>query len=291
MVDWEIGEEADDQSTNLPIYQFTSIPIYRIISIFWGTFNVAALSIARYAREVWKPRLHCSTLLSRYNLPTYQSTRKDMEPMTDILKQMAEKLYDGDDEAVAELTQKALDEGLAPAEILKGGLIAGMDVVGVDFRDGDLFVPEVLIAARAMHAGMNVLRPLLAESDVPSAGKVIMGTAEGDLHDIGKNLVGMMLEGGGFEITDLGTNVSPAKFIEAVQAEQAHLIGISALLTTTMPAMKRTIDALVEAGLRENVKVMIGGAPVTRAYADEIGADGYASDAASAVELARSLVG
>ncbi len=211
--------------------------------------------------------------------------------MTDILKQMAEKLYDGDDEAVAELTQKALDEGLAPAEILKGGLIAGMDVVGVDFRDGDLFVPEVLIAARAMHAGMNVLRPLLAESDVPSAGKVIMGTAEGDLHDIGKNLVGMMLEGGGFEITDLGTNVSPAKFIEAVQAEQAHLIGISALLTTTMPAMKRTIDALVEAGLRENVKVMIGGAPVTRAYADEIGADGYASDAASAVELARSLVG
>jgi len=148
LVDWEIGEEADDQSTNLPIYQFTSIPIYRIISIFWGTFNVAALSIARYAREVWKPRLHCPT------------TRKDMEPMTDILKQMAEKLYDGDDEAVdilkqmaeklydgddeavAELTQKALDEGLAPAEILKGGLIAGMDVVGVDFRDGTSHRPS-----------------------------------------------------------------------------------------------------------------------------------------------------
>lgn len=211
--------------------------------------------------------------------------------MTDILKQMMEKLYDGDDEAVAALAQKALDEGLAPAEVLKGGLLAGMDVVGVDFRDGDLFVPEVLIAARAMHAGMDVLRPLLAEADVPSAGKVIMGTAEGDLHDIGKNLVGMMLEGGGFEITDLGTDVSPDEFIEAIQAEQAHLIGISALLTTTMPAMKRTIDALVEAGLRENVKVMIGGAPVTRAYADEIGADGYAPDAASAVELARALVG
>jgi 5-methyltetrahydrofolate--homocysteine methyltransferase len=204
---------------------------------------------------------------------------------------MAEKLYDGDDDAVAELTQKALDEGLAPAEVLKGGLLAGMDQVGVDFRDGDLFVPEVLIAARAMHAGMDVLRPLLAEADVPSAGKVIMGTAEGDLHDIGKNLVGMMLEGGGFEIIDLGTDVSPNKFIEAVQAEQAHLIGMSALLTTTMPAMKRTIDALVEAGLRENVKVMIGGAPVTRAFADEIGADGYAPDAASAVELARALVG
>ncbi|MBL7065280.1 MAG: corrinoid protein [Anaerolineae bacterium] len=211
--------------------------------------------------------------------------------MTDILKQITEKLYDGDNEAVAELTQKALDEGLAPAEVLNGGLLAGMDQVGVDFRDGELFVPEVLIAARAMHAGMDVLRPLLAESDVPSAGKVIMGTAEGDLHDIGKNLVAMMLEGGGFEIADLGTDVSPNKFIEAVKVEQAHLIGMSALLTTTMPSMKRTIDALVEAGLREQVKVMIGGAPVTQAFADEIGADGYAPDAASAVELARSLAG
>ncbi len=211
--------------------------------------------------------------------------------MTDILKQMMEKLYDGDDEAVAELTQKALAEGLTPEEVLKGGLLAGMDQVGVDFRDGELFVPEVLIAARAMHAGMDILRPLLAEGDVPLAGKVIMGTAEGDLHDIGKNLVGMMLEGGGFEIVDLGTDISPDKFIEAVKTEQPQLIGLSALLTTTMPAMKRTIDALVEAGLREKVKVMVGGAPVTRAFADEIGADGYAPDAASAVELARSLVG
>jgi len=211
--------------------------------------------------------------------------------MTDTLKQIAERLYDGDDNAVAELTQKALDEGLPPAEVLKGGLLAGMDQVGVDFRDGELFVPEVLIAARAMHAGMNVLRPLLAEGDVPLAGKVVMGTAEGDLHDIGKNLVGMMLEGGGFEIVDLGTNVPPDKFIKAVKTEQPQLIGLSALLTTTMPAMKRTIDALVEAGLREQVKVIVGGAPVTRAFADEIGADGYAPDAASAVELARALVG
>jgi len=211
--------------------------------------------------------------------------------MTDILKQITEKLYDGDDDAVAELTQKALDEGLTPGQVLKGGLLAGMDRVGVDFRDGELFVPEVLIAARAMHAGMNVLRPLLAEGDVPLAGKVVMGTAEGDLHDIGKNLVGMMLEGGGFEIVDLGADISPDKFIEAVKMEQPQLIGLSALLTTTMPAMKRTIDALVEAGLREQVKVMVGGAPVTRAFADEIGADGYAPDAASAVELARSLVG
>ncbi len=211
--------------------------------------------------------------------------------MTDTLKQITEKLYDGDDDAVAELTQKALDEGLTPEQVLKGGLLAGMDQVGVDFRDGELFVPEVLVAARAMHAGMDVLRPLLAEGDVPLAGKVVVGTVEGDLHDIGKNLVAMMLEGGGFEIVDLGADISPDKFIEAVKMEQPQLIGLSALLTTTMPAMKRTIDALVEAGLREQVKVMVGGAPVTRAFADEIGADGYAPDAASAVELARSLVG
>ena len=211
--------------------------------------------------------------------------------MADILQEIASNLYDGENDAVAKLTQKALDEGLTPAEVLKGGLLAGMDQVGVDFRDGELFVPEVLIAARAMRAGMNILRPLLAEGDVPLAGKVIMGTAEGDLHDIGKNLVGMMLEGGGFEIVDLGTDISPDKFIEAVKTEQPQLIGLSALLTTTMPAMKRTINALVEAGLREKVKVMVGGAPVTRAFADEIGADGYAPDAASAVELARSLVG
>jgi len=211
--------------------------------------------------------------------------------MTDTLKQITEKLYDGDDGAVAELTQKALAEGLMPAEVLRGGLLAGMNQVGVDFRDGELFVPEVLIAARAMHAGMDILRPLLAEGDVPLAGKVVMGTVEGDLHDIGKNLVVMMLEGGGFEIVDLGTDIPPDKFIEAVKTEQPALIGMSALLTTTMPAMKHTINALVEAGLREKVKVMVGGAPVTRAFADEIGADGYAPDAASAVELARSLVG
>jgi len=211
--------------------------------------------------------------------------------MNDVLKQIAEKLYDGEDEAVAELTQKALDEGLTPVEVLNDGLTVGMDRVGVDFRDGELFVPEVLIAARAMHAGMNVLRPLLTEGDVPSAGKVVMGTVEGDLHDIGKNLVAMMLEGGGFEIVDLGTDAPPDKFIEAIKTERPNVIGMSALLTTTMPAMKRTIDALVEAGLRDKVKVMVGGAPVTQAWADEIGADGYAPDAASAVELARSLLG
>ena len=211
--------------------------------------------------------------------------------MTAILKQIAEKLYDGDNDAVAELTQKALDEGLTPEEVLKGGLLVGMDRVGVDFRNDELFVPEVLVAARAMHAGMDILRPLLTQADVASAGKIVMGTVEGDLHDIGKNLVGMMLEGGGFEIADLGINIPPDKFVEAVKTEQPDIVGMSALLTTTMPAMKDTIDALVEAGLRGKVKVMIGGAPITQAFADQIGADGYAPDAASAIELARSLLG
>ncbi|MBN1815107.1 MAG: corrinoid protein [Anaerolineae bacterium] len=210
--------------------------------------------------------------------------------MSDTLSQIAEKLYDGKNTEVAELTQKALDEGLTAAEVLNGGLVVGMDRVGVDFKNGDLFVPEVLIAARAMHAGMDILRPLLAESDVPSAGKVIVGTVAGDLHDIGKNLVVMMLEGGGFEVVDVGIDAAPQKFVEAVKTEQPDLMGMSALLTTTMPSMQKTIDALVEAGVRDSVKVMIGGAPVTQGYADEIGADGYAPDAASAVDLARSLM-
>ncbi len=209
--------------------------------------------------------------------------------MSDTLSQIAEKLYDGRNTEVAELTRQALDEGLTAAEIL-GELVAGMDRVGLDFKNGDLFVPEVLIAARAMHAGMDILRPLLAESDVPSAGKVIIGTVAGDLHDIGKNLVVTMLEGGGFDVVDLGIDAAPQKFVEVVKAEQPDLVGMSALLTTTIPAMEKAIDALVEAGVRDRVKVMIGGAPVTQTYADEIGADSYAPDAASAVDLARSLM-
>jgi 5-methyltetrahydrofolate--homocysteine methyltransferase len=209
--------------------------------------------------------------------------------MSDTLSQITEKLYDGRNTEVAELTRQALDKGLTAAEIL-GGLVAGMDRVGLDFKNGDLFVPEVLIAARAMHAGMDILRPLLAESDVPSAGKVIIGTVAGDLHDIGKNLVVMMLEGGGFDVIDLGIDAAPQKFVEVVKTEQPDLVGMSALLTTTMPAMEKAIDALVEAGVRDRVKVMIGGAPVTQTYADEIGADGYAPDAASAVDLARTLM-
>jgi 5-methyltetrahydrofolate--homocysteine methyltransferase len=209
--------------------------------------------------------------------------------MADILQKIASNLYDGEDEAVAELVQKALDQGLAPNEILQGGLIAGMDEVGRDFKAGDLFVPEVLIAARAMHAGMGVLRPLLAESDAVSAGKLIIGTVKGDLHDIGKNLVKMMLEGAGFETVDLGTDVEPQAFVNAVREHKPSLMGMSALLTTTMVQMKATVDALTEAGLRDSVKIMVGGAPVTDAYAKEIGADAYAPDAASAVDTARAL--
>jgi 5-methyltetrahydrofolate--homocysteine methyltransferase len=211
--------------------------------------------------------------------------------MSDILQKIASNLYSGEDEAVAELVQNALDQGLAPTAILHGGLIAGMDEVGRDFKAGELFVPEVLIAARAMHAGMAVLRPLLAESEAPSAGKLVIGTVKGDLHDIGKNLVRMMLEGAGFDTIDLGTDVEPQAFVNAVRQHRPRLVGMSALLTTTMVQMKSTVEALEEAGLRDSVKVMIGGAPVTDAFAKEVGADAYAPDAASAVDVARSLVG
>jgi 5-methyltetrahydrofolate--homocysteine methyltransferase len=207
-----------------------------------------------------------------------------------LLEQIASNLYNGEDKVVAKLVQQALDQEMSPADILDGGLIAGMDEVGKDFKAGDLFVPEVLIAARAMHAGMNILRPLLAESDVPSAGKYVVGTVQGDLHDIGKNLVKMMLEGAGFETVDLGTDVKPDDFVAAVQEHQPQLLGMSALLTTTMPGMKATIEALQEAGLRDTVKIMVGGAPVTAAFAEQIGADAYAPDAASAVDVARDLV-
>ncbi|MBC8447766.1 MAG: corrinoid protein [Chloroflexi bacterium] len=210
--------------------------------------------------------------------------------MSEILGKIATNLYNGDDGSVAGLVQQALDQGLSPSEVLKGGLIAGMDEVGKDFKAGDLFVPEVLIAARAMHAGMRILRPLLAEDDVPSAGKYLIGTVKGDLHDIGKNLVKMMLEGAGFETIDVGTDVKPETFVAAVREHQPQLLGLSALLTTTMLGMKATIEALQEAGLRDTVKIMVGGAPVTAAFAEQIGADAYAPDAASAVDTARELV-
>jgi len=210
--------------------------------------------------------------------------------MSEILGKIATNLYNGDDGSVAGLVQQALNQGLSPSEVLKGGLIAGMDEVGKDFKAGDLFVPEVLIAARAMHAGMGILRPLLAEGDVPSAGKYVIGTVKGDLHDSGKNLVKTMLEGAGVETVDVGTDVKPETFVAAVREHQPQLLGLSALLTTTMPGMKATIEALQEAGLRDTVKIMVGGAPVTAAFAEKIGADAYAPDAASAVDTARELV-
>ncbi len=205
--------------------------------------------------------------------------------MADILQKIAAKLYEGEDEEVAELVQQALDAGKTPKEILQDGLIAGMDQVGKDFKAGDLFVPEVLIAARAMHAGMNVLRPLLTASDSPTVGKYVIGTVKGDLHDIGKNLVKMMLEGAGFETVDLGTDVAPEAFVQAVREHKPRIVG----MTTTMVNMKTTIDALQEAGLRDSVKIMVGGAPVTAAFAQQIGADAYAPDAATAVDVARKL--
>ncbi|MDY6877237.1 MAG: corrinoid protein [Chloroflexota bacterium] len=211
--------------------------------------------------------------------------------MNDIQQNIASRLYDGDAETVAELVQQALDQGMLPQDILSGGLIAGMDEVGRDFKANELYVPEVLIAARAMHAGMRVLRPLLAESNVPSAGKYLIGTVQGDLHDIGKNLVKMMLEGAGFETIDLGTDLPAEDFVAAVREHQPNLLGMSALLTTTMPQMKTTIEALEEAGLRDSVKIMVGGAPVTNTFAKQIGADAYAPDAATAVDIARRLMG
>jgi 5-methyltetrahydrofolate--homocysteine methyltransferase len=211
--------------------------------------------------------------------------------MADILQEIASHLYDGEDKEVAALVQQTLDQGLEPHEILHGGLIAGMDEVGKDFKADVLYMPEVLVAARAMQAGMDVLRPLLAESDVTGAGKYLIGTVEGDLHDIGKNLVRMMLEGAGFQTVDLGKDVKPEAFVAAVREHQPSILGLSALLTTTMPAMKTTIEALEEAGLRDSVKIMVGGAPVTATFAEEIGADDYAPDAASAVDVARNLTG
>lgn len=211
--------------------------------------------------------------------------------MEALFKEMAENLYRGEAEKVAELTRKALERGLAPGEILNSGLIAGMERVGRDFRDGILFVPEVLIAARAMKAGMEILRPLLAETGVVGLGTFVIGTVKGDLHDIGKNLVAMMLEGAGFNVVDLGVDTPPEKFVEAVKEHGAQIVGMSALLTTTMVQMKKVIEALEEAGLRDRVKIMVGGAPVTQDYADEIGADGYAPNASLAVEKAKALLG
>lgn len=206
------------------------------------------------------------------------------------LSVVSETLQRGDAEKVEELVKKALEENLTPKKILEDGLIKGMDIIGTKFKNNEVYVPEVLIAARAMHAGMDILKPKLIETGVKNIGKVAIGTVKGDLHDIGKNLVKMMLEGAGFEVIDLGIDVSPDKFVEAVKEHKPNIIGMSALLTTTMVNMVEVIKALEAAGLRDKVKIMIGGAPITQNYADQIGADGCSPDAASAVDKAKTFI-
>ncbi len=204
------------------------------------------------------------------------------------LKALAEAVIRGDQATAVTVTKAALKEKTAPKKVLDEGLIAGMDVVGSRFKNNEIYIPEVLIAARAMKMAMEVLEPELVKAGVKPIGKLLIGTVQGDLHDIGKNLVAMMLKGAGFEVIDLGVDVSPEKFASEAKARGVNLIGMSALLTTTMPGMEKTIKALQQAGLK--VKVMVGGAPVTQSFADKIGAQGYAPDAASAVDTAKKLV-
>lgn len=205
------------------------------------------------------------------------------------MEALAQAIINGKAPDAKEITENALAEGMNPGDILNNGLVAGMNVVGAKFKNNEFYVPEVLIAARAMKMAMEVLRPKLASSGVEAKGKVAIGTVSGDLHDIGKNLVAMMLEGAGFEIVDLGVDVKPQTFVQAIK-DGADLVALSALLTTTMPAMKETIEAMKNEGVRDRISVMIGGAPVTQNYADEINADGYAPDAASAVDKAKELL-
>ena len=206
---------------------------------------------------------------------------------------MARALIVGDKDTVARKTREGLDLAMDPKALIFKGLIPGMAVVGEKFRRNEYYVPQVLLSARAMYAGLDLLKPLITAGARPddNLGVVVIGTAQGDLHDIGKNLVGMMLEGAGFKVVNLGRDVAPEVFVKAVEEHGADIVGISALMTTTMPGMKRTIDALARAGLRERVKVMVGGAPVSQAFADEIGADGYARDATLAVQKAKALRG
>jgi 5-methyltetrahydrofolate--homocysteine methyltransferase len=206
------------------------------------------------------------------------------------LQAIADNVINGQAPAVSEAVQKALDENIPVQDILHQGLIAGMNVVGVRFKNNEFYIPEVLIAARAMKAGLELIRPKLLEAKIKSSGKVSIGTVKGDLHDIGKNLVGMMLEGAGFEVVDLGVDVAPEAFVASVREQGVQIVCMSALLTTTMTSLQTTVDAIKAAGLNDNVRIMIGGAPITQEYADKIGAHGYAADAATATDRARELV-
>ncbi len=209
----------------------------------------------------------------------------------DILAQIADKLQRGDDEKVAELTRQAIQQRIPPKQTLDSGLLAAMAVVGERFKAHEIFLPDVLLAAKAMYAGMDELQPLLVKEGIPSAGKVVLGTVQGDLHDIGKNLVAILLKGAGFEIIDLGSDVTPELFVETAKGQGASVIGLSALLTTTMPAMARVVDVVREQELTGKIKVIVGGAPVTREFARKIGADAYGFDAADAVERVKALIG
>ncbi|HJN69706.1 MAG: corrinoid protein [Candidatus Marinimicrobia bacterium] len=201
----------------------------------------------------------------------------------------ANSVIDGNQERAVELTQEALDNGITAKEFLDNGLISGMDVVGARFRDGDMFLPEVLLAARAMKAGMELLKPELSKTNAKSAGKVVIGTVNGDLHDVGKNIVIYMLEGAGFTVIDLGVNVAMETFISEVKQHKPDILGLSAFLTTTMPAMEKVIESLQENQLRKQVKIIVGGAPVTECFANEIGADAFAEDAGTAVIVCKKM--
>ncbi len=208
----------------------------------------------------------------------------------EIFDKIADEVLKGNSAPVEELVNGALSQDISAEEILNKGLIGGMSIVSEKFKNNEIFIPEVLVSARAMNSGLEILKPLLAEANVKSIGKVVIGTVKGDLHDIGKNIVAMMLQGAGFDVVDLGTGVSKEKFLEFVEKEQADILGISTLLTTTMIYMKEVVEELKNANLEQNVKVIIGGVPVTQSYAVQINADGYAPDAASAVDLTKKLL-
>jgi len=220
---------------------------------------------------------------------TEEINLKEM-PTDEIIELMHEDLYDGYAEEIVEEVNELLSRAMGPYDVLTKGLVGGMDIVGVDFRDGILFVPEVLMAAKAMKAGMEVLRPLLAETGAPKMGTMVIGTVKGDIHDIGKNLVAMMMEGAGFEVINIGINNSVDKFIDAINEHDADIVGMSALLTTTMPYMRVVINELKEKALRDDLIVLVGGAPLNEAFAEDIEADSYCRDAAVAVETAKKLI-
>jgi len=216
----------------------------------------------------------------------------DLKTLDDdeLVEQMHDDLYDGLQDEIAEGTQILLDRGWSAERVLNDALVAGMTIVGIDFRDGILFVPEVLMSANAMKAGMGLLKPILSESDVEPMGKMVIGTVKGDIHDIGKNLVAMMMEGGGFEVVDIGINNDVDSYFAAIEEHKPDFLGMSALLTTTMPYMKVVVDELVERGMRDDYIVLVGGAPVNEEFADAVGADAYCRDAAVAVETAKALI-